>query len=83
MWDVVFQPFWISGKSGHESFRETSVERDGGVLSCFFGSFFFAVAAGVPEGQRRYISFRHDAAAHFSACGPVARRLMHSYWMLA
>lgn len=49
MWDVVFHPFWISGKSGHESFRDTSVERegvktnqassDGGVWKCFFDCF--------------------------------------------
>lgn len=60
MWDVVFQPFWISGKSGHESFRDTSVERegkkknqassDGGVSRCLFGC-FFAVAARVPGGR--------------------------------
>lgn len=27
MWDVVFQPFWISGRSGQESFRDTSEKR--------------------------------------------------------
>lgn len=36
-----------------------------------------------PWGEHRYISFRRDAATHFSACGLVARRLMHSYCMLA
>ncbi|TNN25232.1 hypothetical protein EYF80_064641 [Liparis tanakae] len=27
-WDVVFHPFWISGRSGHESLRDTSEEEE-------------------------------------------------------
>lgn len=91
MWDVVFQPFWISGKSGHESFRDTSVEREGkkkikqAAMEVFRGvySAAFRGSRKGPWGEHRYISFRRDAATHFSACGPVARRLMHSYCMLA
>ena len=66
MWDVVFQPFWISGRSGQESFRDTSEKkkreergevdewmRYAGVIACGPASVqgMFPVAHGGPEGR--------------------------------